>query len=191
MNTFCNATISLFNDLENYINRELTFGGVVTDVQHRISKQGKGWALFTIEDYVDSHEFRIFGEEYLKFRHFLMISNFVYVRAFVKEGWTNRETGKKGDPRVQFNSFQLLHDVMDTYAKKLSIQLNIEDLKEDKITSIKELLHLHKGNNLLNFVIYDTEEQIKLNMSSRKQKIKISQELLDELAEEAIHYKLN
>jgi DNA polymerase III subunit alpha len=191
MNTFCNATISLFNDLENYINRELTFGGVVTDVQHRISKQGKGWALFTVEDYVDSHEFRIFGEEYLKFRHFLMISNFVYIRAFVKDGWTNRETGKKGDPRIQFNSFQLLHDVMDTYAKKLSIQLNIEDLKEDKIESIKELLHLHKGNNLLNFVIYDTDEQIKLNMSSRKQKVKISQDLLNELAEEAIHYKLN
>jgi DNA polymerase III subunit alpha len=191
MNTFCNATISLFNDLENYINRELTFGGVVTDVQHRISKQGKGWASFTVEDYVDSHEFRIFGEEYLKFRHFLMISNFVYVRAFVKEGWTNRETGKKGDPRIQFNSFQLLHDVMDTYAKKLSIQLNIEDLKEDKIANIKELLQLHKGNNLLNFVIYDTEEQIKLNMSSRKQKVKISQELLNELAEESIHYKLN
>ena len=34
------------------------------------SKQGKGWALFTIEDYTDTYEFRIFGEEYLKFRHF-------------------------------------------------------------------------------------------------------------------------
>jgi DNA polymerase III subunit alpha len=191
MKTFCNSTISLFKDLENYINRELTFGGVVTDVQHRISKQGKGWASFTVEDYVDSHEFRIFGEEYLKFRHFLMISNFVYVRAFVKEGWTNRETGKKGDPRIQFNSFQLLHDVMDTYAKKLSIQLNIEDLKEEKISNIKELLHLHKGNNLLNFVIYDTEEQIKLNLSSRKQKVKISQELLNELEVFNVHYKLN
>ncbi len=191
MNTFCNAEVSLFNDLETYVNRELTFGGVVTDVQHRVSKQGKGWALFTIEDYVESHEFRVFGEEYLKFRHFLMISNFVYVRAFVREGWVNRDTGKKSDPRIQFNSFQLLHDVMDTYAKKLSIQLNIEDLNENKIRSIKELLQMHEGSSIINFLIYDTKEKLKLNMSSRKQKVKISQELLNELKDLNLHYKLN
>ena len=191
MNTFCSATISLFKDLENYVNRELTFGAVVTDVQHRISKQGKGWATFTVEDYVDTHEFRIFGEEYLKFRHFLIKSSFVYVRTFVKEGWTNRETGKKGEARIQFNSFQLLHDVMDSYAKKLSIQFDIKDLEKDRIEGIKELLKMHEGNQMLNFVIYDNKEQIKLQMPSRRQKVRISQELLDELESQQVFYKLN
>ena len=191
MNTFCNATVAMFNNLETYINREMTFGGVVTDVQHRISRQGKGWALFTVDDYTDSFEFRIFGEEYLKYRHFLMKNNFIYVRAFIRDGWINRDTEKKGDPRIQFNSFQLLHDVMDTMAKKLSIQLNINDLKEEKITTIKDLLYMHKGNHALNFVVYDNVESIKLQMPSRKQKVKISQELLDELTEQDVHYKLN
>ncbi|WP_104735416.1 DNA polymerase III subunit alpha [Hanstruepera ponticola] len=191
MKTFCNANIALFNNLEQYVNREMTFGGVVTDVQHRVSKQGKGWALFTIEDYTDSFEFRIFGEEYLKFRHFLLKNSFVYVKVFIREGWVNRDTGKKSDPRLQFNSFQLLHDVMDTYAKKLSVQLNIADLQEKRIQSLKELFNLHQGDNSLNFVIYDNEEQIKLNMPSRRQKIKISQELLDELEKQDVFYKLN
>ena len=191
MNTFCNATVAMFNNLESYINRELTFGGVVTDVQHRISRQGKGWALFTVDDYTDSFEFRIFGEEYLKHRHFLMKNNFIYVRAFIREGWVNRDTGKKGDPRLQFNSFQLLHDVMDNLAKKLSIQINIDDLKEERIKTLKELLHLHKGNQSLNFVVYDNDESIKLQMLSRKQKVKISQELLDELVLEEVKFKLN
>ncbi len=191
MNTFCNATLTMFNDLDKYINRELTFGGVVTDVQHRVSRQGKGWALFTIEDYTDSFEFRIFGEEYLRFRHFLMKNNFVYVRTFIKDGWKNKETGKAGDPRIQFSNFQLLHDVMDTYAKKLSIQLNINDLEKDKITALKDLVKMHPGKQMLNFVIYDNEENIKLQMPSRKQKVKISQELLDELETNKVFYKLN
>ena len=191
MKTFCNANLALLRDLEPYVNRELTFGGVVTDVQHRVSKQGKGWALFTIEDYTDSFEFRIFGEEYLKFRHFLLKNSFVYVKIFIREGWVNRETGNKSDPRVQFNSFQLLHDVMDVYAKKLSIQLQISDLQETRISKLKDIFTMHKGDNLLNFIIYDTEEQIKLNMSSRRQKVKISQELLDELENNDVHYKLN
>jgi DNA polymerase-3 subunit alpha len=173
------------------LNREVTFGGVVTDVQHRVSKQGKGWALFTIEDYRDSHEFRIFGEDYLKFRHFFVINSFVYVRAFIKEGWVNRDTGKKGDPRIQFNSFQLLHDVMDTYAKKLSIQLNINDLEKDKISILSDLFRIHDGNNTLNFVVYDNKEKLKVQMPSRKQKVRISQELLNELEENNVMYKLN
>ena len=191
MNTFCNATLSMFNDLSKFMNRELTFGGVVTEVQHRVSRQGKGWALFTIEDYTDSFEFRIFGEEYLKFRHFLMKNNFVFVRTFIKEGWTNKETGKTGDPRIQFSNFQLLHDVMDTYAKKLSIQLNINDLEKEKITTLKELVKMHPGKQMLNFVIYDNEENIKLQMPSRKQKVKISQELLGALESNEVFYKLN
>ena len=191
MSTFCNATISAFKDLENYVNRELAFGGVVTDVQHRISKQGKGWALFTVEDYVDTHEFRIFGEDYLKFRHFLMKNNFVFVKVYVREGWENRDTGKKSDPRLQYNSFQLLHDVMDVMAKKLAIQLDIKDIKEDQVKSLKELLNMHKGDHQLSFVVYDNEEQIKVNLQSRKQKIRISQELLEELEQQQIYYKLN
>ena len=191
MSTFCNGSISLFKNIKEYINKEITFGGVVTDVQHRISRQGKGWAAFTIEDYEDSFEFRIFGEDYLKFRHFLMKNNFVHVRVFIKEGWIDKKTGKATDPRIQFNSFQLLHDVLETRAKKLSIQLDIKNIDKDKIKSLKELLNMHKGNHLLNFLVYDSEEQLKLNMHSRKQKIKISQELLEELKQQQVFYKLN
>ena len=169
----------------------MTFGGVVTDVQHRTSKQGKGWAAFTIEDYNDSFEFRIFGEDYLKFRHFLVINSFVYVRVLVREGWVNRDTGKQGDPRIQFNNFQLLHDVMDTYAKKLSIKLSIHDLEKEHVTQLNELLRMHTGKQALNFVIYDDADKIKLQMPSRKQKVKISQELLNELEEIEVRYGIN
>lgn len=191
MNTFCNANLSSFKDLNLYVNRELVFGGVVTDVQHRVSKQGKGWASFTIEDYNDSFEFRIFGEEYLKFRHFLMKNNFVFVKTVIREGWMNKDTGKMGEPRLQFNSFQLLHDVMENYAKKLSIQVDINDLKQEKISFLKDLIQLHPGNHNLNFVVYDSKEQIKLQMPSRKQKVKICPELLRELENNEMYFKLN
>ena len=191
MKTFCNGVIADFNDLGSMVNQNVKFGGVVTDVQHRVSKQGKGWAIFSIEDYTDSFDFRIFGEDYLKFRHFLVQNSFVHVQALVKEGWVNRDTGKKGDPRIQFNNFQLLHDVMDTYAKKLSIQLNVKDLKSDTISELQEMFRMHEGSNSLSFVVYDNEDKIKLNMPSRKQKVNISQELLNTLSEHHIKYKLN
>ncbi|MEN1786050.1 MAG: DNA polymerase III subunit alpha, partial [Bacteroidota bacterium] len=189
---FCNASIAVFkDDLEAYVNRELTFAGVITDVQHRVSKNGRGWGLFTLEDYTDTHEFRIFGEEYLKFRHFLMINSFVHLKVYVREGWVNRDTGKKGEARLQFNEFKQLQDVMDAYAKKLTIKLNVAALHEKRIQALQETLSAHKGSHPLNFVIYEMEEEIKLNLSSRKQQVNISSDLLASLENQEVHYKLN
>jgi len=191
MKSFTNCKVSHFNHLEDFINKEMCFGGVVSDVQHRESKAGKGWAIFTVEDYEDSYDFKIFGEEYLKWRHFLVPNSFIYGRVFVKEGWTNRETGKKGEPRLQYNSIQLLHDVMETHGKKLTITMPLADLKEGKIDSLKDLVKTHKGEKQLFFVVYENDEKIHLTMPSRKHKINISKELLDELEREQFHYKLN
>jgi DNA polymerase-3 subunit alpha len=118
-------------------------------------------------------------------------NSFVYVKAFVKEGWVNRDTGKKGDPRIQFNNFEMLHDVMDRYAKKLTISFLLNDLKDDRIDSLKDILKQHKGDHILNFMVYEPQEEIKLQMPSRKQKVKISQELIEQLVSNNIQYKLN
>ncbi|MEZ4858424.1 MAG: DNA polymerase III subunit alpha [Flavobacteriaceae bacterium] len=191
MDHFCNVKVSDFNHIENFVNREVCFGGIVSDVQHRESKTGKGWALFIVEDYDDSFEFRIFGEEYLKFRHFLIPNSFIYVRVLVKEGWINRDTGKKGDPRLQYHHFQLLHDVMENQAKKLTIQLPINDLAEKRISLLKDLFRSHKGDKQLHFTVYDVEEEVKLNMPSRKTKVAINKELLSQLKAQEVNYKLN
>jgi DNA polymerase-3 subunit alpha len=191
LNAFCNCKVSDFYELENYLNRELCFGGIVGDVQHRESKKGKGWALFIVEDYDDSFEFRIFGEEYLKFRHFLVPNSFIYVRAFVREGWIDRETGKKGAPRLQYSGMQMLQEVMDKQAKKLTIQLPIDGIQKKRIATLKRMLRKHKGDKQLQFVVYEMEDKLKLTLPSRTQKVKISKELLTALEDEELRFKLN
>ena len=54
---FCNASLSDLRELTRLVNREVSIAGVITDIQHRTSKNGKGWAAFTVEDYNDSYEF--------------------------------------------------------------------------------------------------------------------------------------
>ena len=129
-----------------------------------MSRNGKGWALFTVEDYEDSYEFRIFGEDYLKWRHFLVPDSFVYIRIRVNEGYLDKNTGKRREPRLVYNQFQMLHDVMDSQARKLTIKMPLEQLKEDQLADLKKLLGDHKGDKQLHFTLYDREDQVKLNM---------------------------
>ena len=191
MESFCNANVSMFKSPKDYLGKELTIAGVITDLEHRVSRQGKGWASFTLEDYVDSFEFRIFGEDYLKFKHFLILNNFIHIKITIVEGWKNKETGIVGDPRFQYKNFKLLQDVVKSFARKLSIQLNLDEIKETKIDELKKLLVKHKGEHNLSFVVYDEKEKIKIDMQASKHKINISPELLELLDQEKIYYKLN
>ena len=188
---FCNAPLDVLKDLNSLINKELRIGGIIGEVEHRISKNGKGWARFTVEDFTDSYDFRIFGEEYLKFKHFLFESNFIYLRLIVKEGWRNRDTGKTGDPRISFLSFQQLQDTLEKNSKKLTIQLSINELDDIQLDDITSLFKKHKGKNQLEFSFFENNEKIKLTMLSENFKVSINEELISKIKEKNIHFKLS
>ena len=188
---FCNAPLDVLKDLKLLINKELRIGGIIGEVEHRISKNGKGWARFTVEDFTDSYDFRIFGEEYLKFKHFLFESNFIYLRLIVKEGWRNRDTGKTGDPRISFLSFQQLQDTLEKNSKKLTIQLSINDLDDSKLEDITTLFKKYKGKNQLEFSFFENEGKIKLTMLSENFKVSINEELISKIKEKKLHFKLS
>ena len=244
MKYFCNVRLSNLKSLETLVGKNLTFAGIVTNVQYRTGKNGKDWAMFTLEGYDESHEFRIFDEEYLKFRHFLVNNQFIYFKVNIKDGWVNRETGKKSEPRITFQDAKLLADVLPTFAKKIAIQLNINDLKLNLIQQLNDVFKANEGDKLVNFEVVETEiitkpveiikttepvliainteeeidienldvnesieeedilettpvatEQIRkitsLDMKSKRLKIKISKELLNDLERLDVAFRLN
>jgi DNA polymerase-3 subunit alpha len=238
MKYFCNARLEALKSMDQYVGKNLTFAGIINNVQHRISKNGKGWAMFNLEGYDESYEFRIFNEEYLKFRHFLIQNNFAHMKVLIKDGWVNHDTGKKSEPRLQFVEVKQLQDVLENFAKKLVLLLNIKDLQTDFIHKLSHLFNENKGENSVTFEIMELEkikrlvevetanefeetedtvftdetedtevledtkikevtevEEIKvvtkLTMPSRRLKVKISTELLQELEKMQVNFKLN
>lgn len=158
MKYFCNAKLEALKNLEEYVGKNLTVGGILTNIQHRTTKTNKGWATFVLEGYDESYEFRIFDEEYLKFRHFLVPNGFVFLKLNVKEGWVNRETGKKSDPRIQFLDAKQLQDVLAAMAKKLIIHFNIKDLQTETITRLSEIFQRNKGDHQVTFEVLEIEK---------------------------------
>ena len=229
MKYFCNTKLDDLKNLHGLIGRNVSVGGIITNVEHRVAKNGKGWAAFTLEGYDENYEFRIFGEEYLKYRHFLIQNNFTFLKFVVKEGWVNKE-GKRGEPKIQFLNIQYLQDVLETFSKRLVLKLNIANLNEDLINWLFDVLQKEKGDHQVTIEVMELEKVIKqvvseasvetietdideenvevevepmiteveeiqvktkLSMPSRKMKIKISNELLNELEEKQIKFKLN
>lgn len=185
MRNFCNANVNLFNNQQQLVGKELSVGGIVTDVQHRVSKNGKGWGMFVLEDFTDSFEFRIFSEDYLKFKHFLIINSFLFCRIKVEKGW------KEGQTNLKFIDVKILQDVMENFTKKITLNVELNDINESFIKEIKNILKTYKGDKQLSFKIIDNNDKIQVNLHSQTYKIKVSKQLLDELEKLQIQFKLN
>jgi DNA polymerase-3 subunit alpha len=179
MHYFCNSKLDSLRNLEQYVTKNLTFGGIINNVQHRVAKNGKGWGIFTLEGYDESYEFKIFGEEYLKHRHFLIQNNFTFMKVLVKEGWTDKDTGKKSEPRLQFTNIQYLQDVLPTFAKKLIIHLNIKDLKTDFIHHLSTLLQANKGENQVAFEVMELET-VRKQIEATPIDVEVDEVIMDE-----------
>jgi len=157
MRYFCNSKLENLKNLDNNIGKTLSFAGIITNVQYKTAKNGKDWAMFTLEGYDESHDFRIFDEDYLKYRHFLVNNQFIYFKVMVKEGWINRDTGKKSDPRLQYLDVKQLQDVFKHFAKKLSIQIDIKDLHQNFIQQLNEVFISNKGESTVTFEVVEQE----------------------------------
>lgn len=158
MKYFCNSRLESLKSMNEFVGKNLNFAGIINNVQHRVAKNGKGWAVFNLEGYDESYEFKIFGEEYLKFRHFLIQNNFAFIKILIKDGWVNHDTGKKSDPRMQFVEIRQLQDILEAFAKKLILLLNIKDLQEEFIHSLSRLFSENKGDNSVTFEIMELEK---------------------------------
>ena len=186
-----NIHLNDLKDLRKLIDKEVRIGGIIGEVQHKISKNGRGWATFIIEDYYESYELRIFGEDYLKFKHFLVENNFVHIKMYIKEGWKNAETGRLGDPRIQFLNFQQLQDTLSSNTKKISIKIDAQLIEEDHIDYFKKLVKKHKGDQEIVFNLSANGNGLDINLYSVKNKVKITEELIKSLKEKKLEFRLN
>ena len=85
----------------------------------------------------------------------------------------------------------MLHDSLSKNSKKLTLQVEIRQLESDNILELKRDLNQFRGDKPLFFDIIDSKKKLKLTLSSRKQRVAISQELLSHLEKKNWHYKLN
>ncbi len=182
---FCNGKIDMLQNIDKLEGAELTFAGIISDVQHRFTKNGKPWGIFVFEDYTESYEFKLFNEDYLKFRHYLIPNTFLYIKTAFRRPW------QAADVRVNITQIQQLQDVLSKMAKKITINLDIKTLNEDNIQKMDKVIKKHKGSHHLNFTVYDVDEKLKLDMPSRSTKINISNELIEELTANEFKFKLN
>ena len=182
----CNHSIDNFKELEALKNRDLSFAGIITDVQHRIDKNGNPYGVFVVEDFTDSKEFMVFRDDYLKFKMMLVQGAFVYLKARVQNRPWNDQL------EIKIKSINLLSNVLENLTKSITLRISLYDINEEFSDKFQNVLEEHKGKHQLKFHVYDPDESITLELLSRSYKVNISKQLVQDISTLIdVQYKLN
>ncbi len=190
MDNFCIHTIGDIKKIEENKNKDLVFGGIVTNVHNGVTKTGNPWGKITIEDYQESSELAFFGEDYVKFKQYMVTGLFLYIKGKISERFRN-----SGNFEFKVSNIQLLSELRDKLARTITVNVPLKQLNEEFISMINEILSTNTEtqprNCLLRFKVYDSEENISVELPSKKIKVNPNNELLELLELNKLEYKLN
>ncbi|HZD84214.1 MAG TPA: DNA polymerase III subunit alpha [Candidatus Angelobacter sp.] len=152
----------------NLIGKILNVCGIVLKCEKKISyKSGNRYGLFSLEDHKGCIEFRIFGEEYLKYIPILQKNALIHLKTIPIQK-------QNGEIYFRILHIQLLQSVNMT--NSLIIRINVDKLNESLINQLKTIIK--NGNK--KFYIKINSKKIKLMFISKYLKIDIKK-LKDDL----------
>jgi DNA polymerase-3 subunit alpha len=166
MDAFCNTACNTLNELEAMEGREAKLGGIVSGVEHRTTKKGKPFGKFTLEDYSGNYTFILFGDDYLKFKTFMNVGWFLFI-----EGVVARNTWGQQNLEFKIRNIDLLNELAVKRSKGVQLRINATDITPEMIGVIENVCTEFSGDTPLYLKIHDAEENINLELLSRKFRI--------------------
>jgi len=178
IDSFTNATLTALNDLEALKGKnELRMAGSVASFAHRTTKNGKPFGTLTVEDYHGAFTFFLFGEDYVKFKQYFMTGWFVFISGVViQKKWST-----ENELEFKINSITLLSEVRGRMIKGLKVNINLDDLTLDLMEKLEIITAKYKGDAKLFIEVLDKQENISLELFSKKIKVDPSADLINEL----------
>ena len=176
LETFCNTPLNDLKNVEALQGKDVRVAGIVSALAHRTTKKGNPFGTLTIEDYNGNHTFFMFGDDYLKFKEFMMQDWYLYVSGrVIKQKW--------GEEHLVFkiSSIELLNDLRSKKSKALEVQIDLKNLDLDMVDQLEIIFQDHKGNCDLRLKIIDRVENVVVDALARKYKINPDNELIHKI----------
>ncbi|MBQ1969009.1 MAG: DNA polymerase III subunit alpha [Flavobacteriales bacterium] len=173
--------------LERLVGREVSLGGMITKSEESTTAKGDPCGYYTIEDTSGSYSFSLYRGDFLKFRAFLQMNTFVYIRARVMQGWVNRETGAVGRPRFQVEDVRLLSEVPHDFPKNVTITLDVANIDGRMVEKLLAFVKSNKGHNKLEIKVVDKSTGVSVSLPVGEGKIALDQSIIDYLETLTLH----
>lgn len=173
--------IADFNDIKKSntlatakLNTTIRIAGIVNMVKHKVTKFGKKYANFSIEDlHCKSEILDIGNDDYVKFLNYLEVGKVLFLTGYFKKGW------KEDSFDFAIQQISLLESVKNNITDSIEINMNAAKITSQQIHFLFENFNQNPGKSLVKIILSDPyEENLSIKLSSKKS-IQLNDELVD------------
>ena len=176
----CNVNFKDIKENNNLKGKSVLYAaGIVTNVEHKISKNGKPYGNITIEDFTESYDFIFFSEEYVKFKNFFEEGWFLFLKGKMKNKWNNPD-----ELEFKIDDLGLLSKVRDNLIKELHLKINLDDINDELINELNaKFKNARNGNCHLKITVVSNNngKNISLDMISRDKRFFLEDNILESI----------
>jgi DNA polymerase-3 subunit alpha len=141
-------------------NKNFRLAGLVTDAQHRLTKTGKQFGIFAVEDYSGKMEVALFGEDYMRHKDYFVPGTVLHLSG----GFRNR-FNKEDDFEFKIQQITLLDTLKKTMTKSVTLEISPSTLSEEMVEFLENNLAQNPGKTSLKFQLLDHLHQKKIPLT--------------------------
>ena len=186
LDTYCTASLDEVLATDKYKNQEVKVGGIISALNIRKNAKGDDWAIVTLQDFNGTLEMMLFSKDYINFKAYLSVSNFLYIRGKVQSKW-------KDENQMELKPLQmlLLSEIREKNTKCIHINLDLARVTNKTIETLTKTFTEHPGHCQVKVSLIDEAEKVAVEMTSVTMKVAPENQLIAELEKIAgLKYRL-
>jgi DNA polymerase-3 subunit alpha len=171
------TTMAEFNEIKETLalqsnpGRSFRLAGLVTDAQHRVTRTGRQFGSFYIEDYSGKSEFMLWSDDYMRFTNYLEKGKNLFITGQFKPRFNKTEF------EFKIEKMSLLESIKQNLTKQVIIDVEARFINEEMIRFFEKNLKTFPGRSILKFNVKDMKTQCKVSLQSMETGFEMNDEM--------------
>ena len=166
-----------FNEIKEAVTLQANPGkifrlaGLVVDAQHRVTKTGRQFGSFIIEDYTGKSEFLLWSDDYMRYSNYLEKGKNLFLTGGFRQRYNRPEFEFKVDKII------LLESIKQNLTKQLIVDVEARHVSDEMVSFIERNVKRFPGRSGLKFNISEPKSNFKISMYTMENGFEMNDEM--------------
>ena len=154
-------------------NRTFRIAGLVTDAQHRVTRNGKNFGSLVVEDFSGKTELMLWSDDYMKFQNYLDKGKNILVTGYFRSRFNSDQF------EFKITAISLLETAKQMLTRQLDLSMEAGAVTPEFVDFIDHNVRANPGNSSIKFHIHESAENLKICLSGLEKGFSMNEEMAE------------
>jgi DNA polymerase-3 subunit alpha len=153
--------------------KNMRIAGLVTDAQHRVSRNGKNFGSMILEDFSGKVELMLWSDDYVKYKNYLEKGNNLLIYGCFRQRFNG------DDYEFKISAINLLETAKMNLTRNLEICIEPASLTNEFVHFIESNVRSNPGKSTLKFKIKEPQENLEVVLNTTDKGFTMNEEMAE------------